>query len=113
MLTVYTYRIPKPAPCYDLSSLSITDMVDAVVSLCQHQTSGTVWLGYLDGWMLTPQEEVQLRAALRIFSCVLVSRFPLALSRSWKNEIDTIYTTNPNISVDNGPPHSDHDGRSV
>lgn len=93
-----------------MSSLSIDEMVTAISSLCTHQTSGTVWFGYLEGWMLTPQEEVRLRPALRLFHCMVVSRFPAAFSYAWKNEIDTIYTSEDH---QHGHPDSDDDGCSL
>lgn len=93
MLTVYTYKIPKPEHCIDLSMLSLNDLVDSVVSITNHQKKDTViWLGYLDGWMLHPQEEVLFRKIIRTFSVILVSHFPLSLSQAWKNEIDIVYT---------------------
>jgi hypothetical protein len=110
MLTIYTYPIPKPAECYDMSRLSLEDnFVDTIKSICEHQTSGTIWLGYLDGWMLTPYEEVSMRKALRTFHCIVVSRYPHSFSHAWKNETDWVYTTDPK----NGSTHTHHDGRTV
>ena len=93
MLTVYTYKIPKPSNCIDLSMLSLDNLVDSIVSITNHQKKDAViWLGYIDGWMLQPQEEVLFRKIIRTFSCIVVSHFPLSFSQAWKNEIDTIYT---------------------
>lgn len=112
MLTVYTYPISKPANCFDLSVCLLGNgFAEAIVSIAEHQTSGTIWLGYLEGWMLTPHEEVVIRKALRNFSCVVVSHFPLSFSHAWQNEIDWVYTTRPHGSTDtynNGS--SLHDG---
>lgn len=108
MLTVYTYPIPKPADCIDLSGLPLDSLADSAVSIHQHQRTTRIWLGYLDGWMLTPREEVLLRKVIRAFPCFVVSHFPIAFSHAWKNEIDTIYTEQPN-----GASNSDHNGRSV
>jgi hypothetical protein len=95
-----------------MSSLSIDEMVSAISSLCTHHTSGTVWFGYLEGWMLTPQEEVRLRPALRQFHCLVVARHPTAFSYAWKNEIDTIYTSEDH-QLSNGHSDTDHDGGSL
>ena len=108
MLSVYTYRIPKPDPCFDFSGLSINDMVEAVISMCQHQSTGHIWFGYLEGWMLSPTDDIRLRKALRQFDCSLVCQFPLALSHAWKNELDTIYTRDPN-----GYPDTNNNGSTL
>ena len=92
MLDVYTYRIPKPTQCIDFSILPLDELVDAAISVHEHQKGVRVWLGYLEGWMLSPREEVLIRKLIRKFECILVTAFPLALSQSWKNEIRRIYT---------------------
>jgi hypothetical protein len=108
MLTVYTYRVPKPDSAFDLSDTPLDELADRLDAIFQHQTNVHLWFGYLDGWMLTPREEVLLRKVIRKFPCSVVSLFPLAFSQAWKNEIDTIYTS---------PPHGDsdfnHNGCSV
>jgi hypothetical protein len=110
MLSVYTYPIPKPADCYDMSRLSLEDgFIDAIKSIVSHQKGGTIWLGYLEGWMLTPMEEVILRKALRNFHCIVVSRFPLSFSQAWKNEIDWVYT----VRRYHGEPNTNNNGRFV
>lgn len=108
MLTVYTYPIARPSNALDLSTLPLDELADAALAVAMHQTSGTIWLGYLDGWMLTPREEVLLRKVIRKFECSLVTAFPLALSFAWKNEIATIYTNDIN-----GAAGSHNDGRPV
>jgi len=107
MLTVYTYLIEKPPDCYDMSKLSLDDgFLDTIKSITEHQKTGTLWLGYLEGWMLTPHEEVILRKAIRQFHCIVVTRFPLSFSHAWKNEIDWVYTN----GEDNGSPNSHDNG---
>jgi hypothetical protein len=107
MLTVYTYLIEKPPDCYDMSKLSLDDgFLDTIKSITEHQKTGTLWLGYLEGWMLTPHEEVILRKAIRQFQCIVVTRFPLSFSQAWKNEIDWVYTN----GEDNGSPNSHDNG---
>jgi len=92
MLTVYTYKIPKPANAIDFSLTPLDTLVESALAVLSHQKTATIWFGYLDGWMLTPQEETLLRKVIRAFPCVVVSRFPLSFSLAWKNEIDSIYT---------------------
>ena len=108
MLTVYTTRVPRPPEAIDLSLTPLETLAETIQSICAHQTSVILWFGYLDGWMLTPQEEVLIRSALRLFDCRLVTRFPCALPHAWKNEIQTIYTTEPH-----GDSHTHNDGRIV
>lgn len=93
MLTVYTYRTTRPANWFDLSSLPLDDLADHAANILAHQRNAKLWLGYIEGWMLTPQEETRLRGVLRAFPCAIVCAFPFALSQAWKNEIDIIYTS--------------------
>ena len=95
MLNVYTFRVPRPQNTIDLSMIPLSELADAVMDIYHHQTSANLWFGYLDGWMLTPHEEVLLRKAIRKFECTVVSFFPLSLSHAWQNEIRTIYTADP------------------
>ncbi len=107
MLTVYTYKAEKPTNALDLSGLTLDELVSAALDFHDHQRTGSIWLGYLEGWMLTAHEEVLLRKVLRKFECFVVTHFPLSFSQSWKNEIKTIYTENPNGAAnphDNGRP---------
>ena len=97
MLTVYTRPTQRPpGTTVDLSAIPLDGLIDAALAVHAHQSSAVLWFGYLDGWMLTPHEEVLLRKVLRKFECSLVSAFPLSLSQAWKNEIRTIYTTEGN-----------------
>jgi len=109
MLTVYTYKVPKPTGCFDLSVVPLDQWMDTILDLVSHQATGTLWFGYLDGWMLTPHEEVVLRKAIRKFQCIVVSKFPLAFSQAWKNEIDFVYT-DPQY---NGLTNTNNDGCSL
>ena len=108
MLDVYTYCTSRPPGCLDLSLLPLDELTTAVLDICAHQREGVLWLGYLDAWMLTPREEVLIRKALRKFTCVLVTAFPLSLSLAWQNEIRTIYTAGGN-----GSSYSDNHGGAV
>ena len=116
MLVVYTHPHPRPTSALDLSLIPLDELADAVTDIVDHQVGDGIrlWFGYLEGWMLTPREEVLLRKAIRKFECHMVSCFPLSLSLSWQNEINTIYTSDSNGSShthDNG--RSLHDGRQV
>ena len=108
MLTVYTYRRSKPADCFDMSCVPLDELTDRLLDVVHHQKHARIWFGYLDGWMLNPREEVLLRKVIRAFSCSLITAFPLSLSQAWKNEIDTIYTTEPH-----GDSDTDNNGGSV
>jgi hypothetical protein len=108
MLTVHLYRAQRPPQALDLSLTPLEDLAESALAFHAHQTSGSIWFGYLDGWMLTPQQEARLRPAIRKFNCELITAFPLSLSHAWQNEIDTIYTSDPN-----GPSYTHNDGRAV
>lgn len=92
MLFVYTYPRKKPLYCIDLSKLPLDQFADAALALHSHQKSATIWFGYLEGWMLTPQEEVLLRKVIRKFDCIVVTNEALSFSQAWKNEIDSVFT---------------------
>lgn len=92
MLVVYTYPTTRPADAMDLSVLPLDEVCEAAMTICEHHKTGKIWLGYLDGWMLTPREEVVMRRLIRNFACSLVSKYPVSLPHAWKNEIETIYT---------------------
>jgi hypothetical protein len=108
MLSVYTYTIQKPAESFDLSETPLDALADTATAILNHHKTAVIWFGYLEGWMLTPMEEVRLRRVIRAFHCILVSRVPLSFSNAWKMEINTIYT-NPS----HGHPDSDNHGGSV
>lgn len=108
MLTVYTFQHSRPPQSIDLSTIPLSALAETVEDICHHQTSAHLWFGYLDGWMLSPQDDVRIRPALRKFACSLVSAFPLSLPLAWKNEIDVVYTSNLN-----GPAEFDNNGRAV
>lgn len=95
MLTVYTYKQGRPEQALDLAGLPLDELTRAALDFHDHQKTGSIWFGYLEGWMLTPHEEVLLRKVIRKFECHLVTVFPFSLSQAWKNEIATIYTARP------------------
>jgi len=108
MLTVYTYKIRKPTDAIDFSLIPLDTLVESALAVLSHQKNATIWFGYLDGWMLTPQEETLLRKVIRTFPCIVLSRFPLSFSLAWKNEIDCIYT-----AEQHGDSNSHNHGGSV
>jgi hypothetical protein len=114
MLIVYTYPRFRPQNTIDLSTIRLNEFAQTVQDIVDHQKDVDLWFGYIDGWMLTPHEEVILRKAIRKFECHAVSFFPLAFSQSWKNEIRSIYTDRPHgeSSVDNNG-GSVHYGSSI
>lgn len=108
MLTVYTVPITKKPDWIDLAGLPLDELVEAASSVLAHHTSAVVWLGYLEGFMLTPQEETRLRPVLRAFPCHLVCTLPCLLPCAWKTDTEVIYTTDPN-----GASESHNDGGAV
>lgn len=114
MLVVYTYHRERPPKSIDLSIIPLQDLATNIQSIVQHHEKADIWFGYLEGWMLSPQEEVLIRKAIRKFTCHVVSFFPLSFSQSWKNEILSIYTTDLNgrsNTHDNGC--IIHDGEAI
>jgi hypothetical protein len=114
MLIVYTYPRFRPSNTIDLSTIPLNELAQTVQDIVDHQKDIELWFGYIDGWMLTPHEDVLLRKALRKFTCHVVSFFPLSLSQSWKMEVQTIYTDKPHGDSDsNNHGSSVHDGSSI
>lgn len=108
MLTIYTYPQPRMKNMIDLSTIPLNELAETACDIVAHQTNVQLWFGYLDGWMLSPHEEILLRNALRKFECHVVSLFPSAFSQSWKMEVRTVYTEAPH-----GDSDSNHDGSLV
>jgi len=100
MLTVYLYNAPKPSDCFDLSLEKLDELADKALAIFSHHKTATIWLGYLEGWMLTPMDETRLRIVIRMFPCHIVSREPMSFSQAWKNEIDVIHVRETNGSAD-------------
>lgn len=110
MLYVYSYLRKKPLQCFDLSKTPLDELADTAIALHNHQRSGTVWFGYLDGWMLSPREEVLMRKVIRKFDCILITHYPVALPHAWKNEIDTLFTEDDSV---HGTTNSNDHGGSL
>ena len=108
MLTVYLYNTSKPADCFDLSYEPISSLADIALGILAHHKTAVIWLGYLEGWMLTPEEETRMRPVIRTFHCHAITREPMSFSQAWKNEIDTIY-----IKDVNGSANPDNNGGAI
>jgi hypothetical protein len=115
MLTVYLFNAPKPSPCFDLSYEPVSALVDSAVGIFAHHKTATLWLGYLEGWMLTSEEETRMRMVIRTFDCHLTTREPFSFSQAWKNEIECIHVKDSSTAstVSNGHTDTHHDGGSV
>lgn len=91
MLTLYTQITSQPPDTISFADLDLKDLVETLQTVLAHQSATRIWLGYLEGWMLTPQEETLLRPIIRALDCHLVCQYPHALSHAWKNETSVIY----------------------
>ena len=90
-----TFRnITKDIYYIDLSKLPSTCLASEATSIVEHHNTCCVFLGYVEpGWMLEQSHQVQLRKLFRKFPVGVVTEFSESLPFSWKNEIDTIYTS--------------------
>jgi len=78
----------------DISSVSTENLMEQCDAITSHHTNSCIFLGYIEpGWMLDPPHQTRLRTMFRKFPVGFVCEFPISIPFSWKNEIDTIYTT--------------------
>lgn len=91
----------------DWSDCTPAELVSQAETVLQHHTKIGVYLGYLDGWMLSITEEIRMRPLIRKFPVCVVSRWPCAFSLSWKNELEYL-----GVNETNGYSDSNHDGRT-
>jgi hypothetical protein len=111
MLTVYTSMedaeqfLDAYPDTLNWSDCTIAEIVAQSETVVEHHSNVSVFLGYLDGWMLSLTDEIRLRPIIRKFAVCLVSRYPVSLSLAWKNECALLY-----IQTLNGLPNSDHNG---
>ena len=92
MLYVYTY--PKILNCdFDLSRTPSNELAGLCKLIVEHHsdTNKTVFLGYLEGWMLENMHSTIMRELIRKFNVYIVSVYPEHLTYAWKNEICTIF----------------------
>lgn len=117
MLTVYTdWMDAKMAFIRDHPGMAVLDWSDSspeelvylAETAVQHHHEVAIFLGALEGWMLSALQEIRLRALLRKFPVALICKYPLGLSAAWKNELRAIHVAYSN----HGYSHSDHDGRA-
>lgn len=96
----------------DLSKIPSYDLLTEVSNAEQHIAEASIFLGYLEpGWMLMPQYQTLMRHAIRKFRIGMVCHYLESLPHSWKNEIHTLYTVNPNKK--NGDSQAFNDGSTV
>lgn len=95
-------------PLLDWSDSTPAELVTQSETAVQHHDKMAVFLGYLDGWMLSGTDEIRIRPLLRKFSVAVVTRYPMALPLAWKNETEILYTDLQH----HGESHPDHDGCS-
>jgi hypothetical protein len=108
MLIVYVYPAKKPADCFDLSYEPLNGFADTALGILAHHKTAVLWFGYLEGWMISPEDETRMRAVIRTFDCHVMSREPLSFSQAWKNEISVVH-----VRDINGASNSNNDGGAV
>ena len=93
----------------DWSDSTPAELVSQAETVLQHHKKIGVYLGYLDGWMLSLTEEIRLRPLIRAFPVCMVTRWPCAVSLAWKYELEYV-----NVSKDqqDGHPNLNNDGRA-
>lgn len=96
----------------DLSKLPTSELLGELANATQHISDASIFLGYLEaGWMLTPAYQTLMRVAIRKFRVGVVCNYIESLPHSWKNEIHTLYTVNPNNK--NGDSQVVNDGSAI
>jgi hypothetical protein len=91
-------------PFYDLSKVSSDQLAGESSRILQHCESCAIFLGYIEpGWMLQSAHQTMIRSLFRKFPVGTVCNYTESLPFSWKNGIDTIYTTNPTIKDGHSP----------
>jgi hypothetical protein len=92
----------------DWSDSSPEELVTLAETAVQHHTDVVVFLGALEGWMLSPLQEIRMRPLIRKFPVAVVCKYPVGLSAAWKNELSAIHVAYGN----HGYTHSHDDGRA-
>jgi hypothetical protein len=78
----------------DLSKVSLSTLADEAMSIVNHHSSCSVFLGYLEpGWMLDSPSQTILRKLFRKFQVGVVVHFTESLPFSWKNECQFLFTS--------------------
>lgn len=87
---------------------SVDEIITQAETVISHHSDCAVFLGYLEGWMLSIPQEIRLRPLLRKFPVCVLSRWPMSLPLAWKNELDLLHV---NPSQQYGDATSYNDGR--
>ena len=74
----------------DWSDSTPQELVEQAETTVNHHASGAVFLGHLEGWMLSVTQEIRMRPLVRKFAVGVTSRYPMALSSAWKNELEVL-----------------------
>ena len=91
----------------DWSDSSPEELVQMAETAVQHHHEVAIFLGALEGWMISVLQEIRLRPLVRKFPVAVVCKYPVGLSAAWKNELKAIHVAYSN----HGYTHADHDGR--
>lgn len=74
----------------DWSDSTPQELVDQAETTLNHHATASIYLGYLEGWMLSMTQEIRLRPLLRKFAVGVTCQYPMALSTAWKNELEVL-----------------------
>jgi hypothetical protein len=97
---------------HDLSKVSSDQLAAESSQILQHYDTSAVFLGYIEpGWMLQSADQITMRSLFRKFPVGMVCNYTESLPFSWKNGIDTVYTSQPTIK--NGYSSSLNDGSAI
>ena len=99
-------------PWMDLSTVSISELLDQCEAILVHHHTACIFLGYLEpGWMLDPTHQTRLRSLFRKFPVGMLCHFTNSLPFSWKNEIDVWFPLNRNDN--DGPTDTVNNGSAL
>ena len=89
------------------SDCTTDELITQAETVLVHHSDCAVFLGYLEGWMLSIPQEIRLRPLLRKFPVCVISRWPMSLPLAWKNELELLHV---NTSQQYGTASSHNDG---
>jgi hypothetical protein len=93
MITLFLTKVEKPKDVtIDVSDVSLDLLTETLINIYSHHQSAVIWIGYLEGWMLSPIEETLLRKVIRKFPCYIVTNNVFSFSHAWKNETICIHS---------------------
>lgn len=76
----------------DISKIPSHMIADECSTILQHHSDCAIFLGYVEGWMLTSPMHSLIRAVFRKFPVGFVCHYAESIPFSWKNGIDILYT---------------------